>query len=387
MMIDTSIVIFAGVILLVTCLTPMLSPFSRFLPKRESEEDTDVVLPPLTILVTPHKQSQELEKNIPNFLLQDYPAGIEIIIVAEKGDKETEDVISRLTKDKRIYATYVPESSRYVSRKKLAVTLGVRAAHNEWIVMTDASSVPASNQWLKLMGEKCQKDKDMVIGYSNYNQDAPRFYRFERLYTALYLLRESYKTAYRTNGTNLFFRKSLFTDGEGYRGNLDVIRGEYDFLVNKFARPFHTAVVTAPDAWVLDAPPLPEAWLKQQLHYMHIRRILRRKYQHRFLPYLDQIAFHVNNLIILLAFSYSFIIIMRDENLYDAGLLGGTSIFAAFASYFCRCYKCARIVKYFEKDISPWVVPFYEIRILWHRIYTLFRYWSRDEIDFSTHKI
>ncbi len=36
-----------------------------------------------------------------------------------------------------LYYTYIPESSRYMSRKKLQITLGVKAAKYEWIILTE----------------------------------------------------------------------------------------------------------------------------------------------------------------------------------------------------------------------------------------------------------
>lgn len=39
-------------------------------------------------------------------------------------------------------------------------------------------------------------------------------------------------------------RKSAFMAQEGFRGSLNLIRGEYDYLVNKFATSDGTVLVT-----------------------------------------------------------------------------------------------------------------------------------------------
>ena len=63
------------------------------------------------------------------------------------------------------------ESARYVSHEKLAVTLGVKAAKYEWIVLTRADCVPAGDSWLYEMSCCFVPEKDIVLGYSNFHYD------------------------------------------------------------------------------------------------------------------------------------------------------------------------------------------------------------------------
>ena len=124
---------------------------------------------PLSIILTPYKNAYELEHNLPLLLQQDYPAGYEVIVVVWKGDSETEDVLKRFADDPHLYTTYVPDSSRYMSRKKLGITLGVKAAKNDWFVLTDIVCQPASTQWLSRMAQHCDDKHDIVIGYTAYD--------------------------------------------------------------------------------------------------------------------------------------------------------------------------------------------------------------------------
>ena len=57
-------------------------------------------------------------------LLEQYHEAVKCVAVAEetidgKGDSEIEDVIKRYSDNPNLYSTYIPNSSRYVSRKKL----------------------------------------------------------------------------------------------------------------------------------------------------------------------------------------------------------------------------------------------------------------------------
>ena len=58
----------------------------------------------------------------------------EVVVVAVKGDSATEDVLKRYASNPHLYTTFVPGRSLFMSRAKLAFTIGVKAAHNEWIV-------------------------------------------------------------------------------------------------------------------------------------------------------------------------------------------------------------------------------------------------------------
>lgn len=83
-------------------------------------------LPPISIIITPHENARELEENLPLFLEQDYPSDFKVIVVAWKSDSDDEDVLKRYSSNPHLYTTYIPDSSRYMSRKKLAITLRLK---------------------------------------------------------------------------------------------------------------------------------------------------------------------------------------------------------------------------------------------------------------------
>lgn len=102
--------------------------------------------------------------------------------------------------------------------------------------------------WLRLMACHIEDGIDMVMGYSNYNDEASDYQRYERAMMQRQLLKEAEKTAYRTEGHNLLFRKDMFMNGRGFDGNTQFVRGEYDFLVNKYAERGNTATEQSPEA-------------------------------------------------------------------------------------------------------------------------------------------
>ena len=163
--ISVTTIVICAIIIVAAFITPLINIFFRKVEDEESATD-DSQLPCLSVLLTVQDNARELEQHLPAMLTQDYPAGFEVIVVVGKGEDDTDDVLKKLSATyPNLYTTFIPDSSRYMSRKKLAVTLGVKAARHEWILMTEASCQPASDQWLKTMARHCQEGTDMVIGY------------------------------------------------------------------------------------------------------------------------------------------------------------------------------------------------------------------------------
>ncbi|MBR5656663.1 MAG: glycosyltransferase [Prevotella sp.] len=402
---QTTIILCLEVILM-AIVTPFVNPFFRFrkakptpsvdvenneqteeLTESEEESQSEVVdineqkaNKPITVLITAHNNAQELERHLPQFLSQNYEPGYEVIVVAEKGDGETEDVLKRHIADKHLYYTFIPDSSKYMSRKKLAITLGVKAARNEWIVLTDACCAPFSDKWLKTIANHCDDDKNLLIGYSNYDNEAKPYYRFERLQTMCYLLPKAmHSTAYRTNGNLVAFRKSEFIDQDGYRGNLETIRGEYDFLVNKYARKGDTEVMLDQDGWVIEDAPTQKTWRNKQMFYMHTRKHLQRKFCMRSLFNIDNLLLHLNYLLELAALAYSIIV--------QNWILTVAAVLAFIITITLRSIFGKKVMNHFDEDISVWRIVPYEISTIWHKLAHRIRYWRADKYDFTSHKL
>ncbi len=349
---------------------------------------------PLTLLITvQQKQAQMLERHLPQFLSQDYEPGFEVVVVAEKGDSDTEDVLNRYAGTPLLYSTYIPDSSRYMSRKKLAITLGVKAAHNEWIVMTDAFCSPSGNHWLQAIASHIAPSDDstsqplnvltspnLIIGYSNYDDEARPYYRFERLQQACYTMREARRgKAYRAMGCNVAFRKSEFIAGDGFRGNLEHTRGEYDFLINKFSQRRSTAVANEPDAWIIDDAPTRHEWRSRDIYYMHTRKYLARSFRHRLLPFIDELALHLCFLAIIGIGVFA--------GLTGRWILLGAAVVALVIAVCMRTSFARKTVRAYGEDIASWRLYPYELSGIWHKLYQHLRYWRADKAGFTSHKV
>lgn len=132
-------------------------------------------LPPLSVIICAHDEVENLRRNLPAILAQDYP-DFEVIVINDGEKNESEDYLLQLEEQYRnLYHSFVPDSSRYISRKKLAVTLGIRASRHDWLVLTEANCQPQSNQWLRLMARNFTPHTGVVLGYSGYERGKAGF--------------------------------------------------------------------------------------------------------------------------------------------------------------------------------------------------------------------
>ncbi len=368
-------------VIVMALVAPFFSPLCRL--KRKGDHADDHELPPVSIIIASHEDAARLEKHLPDILQQDYPAGYEVIVVIEKGDHDVENVVKRIEHgltmqpgNAHLYVTYIPETSRYMSRRKLAVTLGVKAAKNEWLLLVDSDCAPVSDRWLSLMARNCSEDKSMVMGYCNYSEDTAPFKRYERFYHFCYLLRESQKQAYRTNCSNLMFRKSQFMEANGYLGNLELVRGEYDFLVNKFSQIGRTASETSCDAWLVQDAPSRQSWNNAHIYYLETRKSLKRSFMHRLVFNVDQMVMRLCTLVIASGIVYSV--------LTHNWLLLGISVLGFVLEIVLRYIVDKKAIRNFgERFTAPVVL---DHLIMWSNVYFLLRHRFSDRLNFTTHK-
>ena len=211
-------------------------------------------LPPLSVIICAHEEVENLRRNLPAILEQDYPQ-FEVIVINDGEKGESEDYLTQLeNRYSNLYHSFVPDSSRYISRKKLAVTLGIRAARYDWLVLTEANCCPQSNQWLRLMARNFTSRTEVVLGYSGYERGRNWLHRraaFDNLFTAMrYLGFALTGSPYMGIGRNLAYRKALFFDQKGFSAHLNLRRGDDDLFINQVARRDNTRVETDPAATV-----------------------------------------------------------------------------------------------------------------------------------------
>ena len=379
MIISTTTIIAGAVVVLLAVLGSLINPFLRSL--RFQKTGTAENQPPVSILITAHDNLAELERNLPMFLRQQYAADYQVIVVCQSTDGETQDFLKRTAAENpHLYYTYIPESSRYMSRKKLQITLGVKAAKHEWIILTEPNCRPSNDKWLQTMVRQCQAPNHLVLGYVALDEETKSVRRFDSIRKAYYVLRRAQQTyGYRSHMPNVAFRKSDFMKEQGYQGNLEYVRGEYDFLVNKYAHCGDTATELDCDAWLIREAPSSKSWHNAHLYLQASRKSLERAGSMRTLMFFDHLMPHLSLIATLAVAAYS--ILMKNW------ILTGCAGFSFLLLFIVRMLIANKAIKHFDDGIAMFKLPFFEYGIIWRNLATKLRYWRADKNDFTSHKL
>lgn len=379
MIISTTTIIAGAVVVLLAVLGSLINPFlcSLRFQKTETAENQ----PPVSILITAHDNLAELERNLPMFLRQQYAADYQVIVVCQSTDGETQDFLKRTAAENpHLYYTYIPESSRYMSRKKLQITLGVKAAKHEWIILTEPNCRPSNDKWLQTMVRQCQDPNHLVLGYVALDEETKSVRRFDSIRKAYYVLRRAQQTyGYRSHMPNVAFRKSDFMKEQGYQGNLEYVRGEYDFLVNKYALYGDTATELDCDAWLIREAPSNKSWHNAHLYLQASRKSLERAGSMRTLMFFDHLMPHLSLIATLAVAAYS--ILMKNW------ILTGCAGFSFLLLFIVRMLIANKAIRHFDDGIAMFKLPFFEYGIIWRNLATKLRYWRADKNDFTSHKL
>ena len=250
---------------------------TRNIADKKNELHFTKELPPLSVIICARNESANLRQFLPAILEQDYPQ-FEVIVINDGSTDESEEVLSTFEeKYQHLYHSFTPESARYISRKKLALTLGIKASKYDWLVFTEANCQPASNQWLRLMARNFTPHTQIVLGYSGYERGKGWLHKrisFDALFTSLrYLGFALAGKPYMGLGRNLAYRKEMFFKEKGYSTHLNLQRGEDDLFINQLATPSNTRVETDINATTRINPVYRyKEWKEEKISYMATAR-------------------------------------------------------------------------------------------------------------------
>jgi glycosyltransferase involved in cell wall biosynthesis len=224
--------------------------------RKESEHEADSQA--LSVIVCAHDEEQNLRELIPLLLNQQHEC-FEVIIVNDRSNDGTYDfLLAETKKEARLKMVHIEKKPDHVNAKKYALTLGIKAAQFDWVVLTDADCRPHSTLWLSSLNAKMSDQTDIVLGYSPYLKTSGilnLFIRYETLFTALqYFALALLGKPYMGVGRNLAYRKSLFLSNKGFGDFIGVTGGDDDLFVNRHATKTNTRVCTGEPSLVYSIP-------------------------------------------------------------------------------------------------------------------------------------
>ena len=193
----------------------------------------------VSVIICAKNEEKNLEKFLPSILEQDYP-NYEVIVVNDCSEDETEFVIQRFQKKyKHLKTTSIKKDDKFYHSKKLALTIGIKAAKNDILLLTDADCRAESPQWIEKIQKNFTDKIEIVLGYGGYFPEKKlinNLIRFDTLFIAIqYLTFALARKAYMGVGRNLAYRKSLFFKNKGFASHYHIESGDDDLFINQVA--------------------------------------------------------------------------------------------------------------------------------------------------------
>ena len=238
---------------------------------------------PVSVIVAAHNEIENLKTLIPLLLKQNYPE-FEIIIVDDRSDDDTYlFLLGEQRKDARLKIVRVDYTPQHISHKKYAISLGVKAALYPYLLFTDADCQPSSENWIALMANQWQNEKEFVLGFSPYQKRKGLLnwvIRYETFFTAIQYL--SYALAglpYMGVGRNLAYKKEVFLRNKGFNSHLKIVGGDDDLFVNVNAHSKNTAICIHREAQVLSYPKVTwKSWQIQKNRHLSVGKFYKKNH-------------------------------------------------------------------------------------------------------------
>ena len=171
-----------------------------------------------SVIMTVFDNGNDLEQHLPAFLTQTYEPGYEVIVVDESSTDNTDDVLKLLKQQHpHLYTTFLPKPDIHIVRKRLALTIGVKAAKNERIIFSNINAFPQDETWLQTIADNLGNASGIMLGC--YQKGELKMRLFDDL-----------------ESVSDYIIKSEHQRADGHKGtHLKNLRGKYDFIVVRTA--------------------------------------------------------------------------------------------------------------------------------------------------------
>ncbi len=227
----------------------------------------------ISVVICARNEANNLERFLPLILEQNYPK-FEVVVVNDCSTDHTEELLSELkvTHEKLRY-TNIPLNEKFAHGKKLALTIGLKSAQYDHVLLTDADCYPTSKGWLQSMAGNLGGDKEIVLGYGSYEKQKGllnMIIRYETVFTAIQYFSFAIKgRPYMGVGRNLAYRKDLFFKSKGFAGHYHIASGDDDLFVNQHAVKKNTSVEIDPESFTISLPKRKlGAWIRQKRRHL-----------------------------------------------------------------------------------------------------------------------
>lgn len=239
---------------------------------------------PVSVVITSKDDYYFLKKYLPIILTQDYP-DYEVVLVNDHSDDETDDFLKQLADQySHLKVVNMSFSVSFYPGKKFPLSIGIKSAKNEILLLTDADCKVNSKNWIRNMQQGFSDSTQIILGYGPYQPKKGLLNTFIRYYSyftaSQYLSFALAKMPYMGVGRNLAYRKSMFYENNGFISHYKVPSGDDDLFINQTANNTNTKICINPDSFTYSEPKTTFGqWLKQKRRHISTGKLYKPKHQ------------------------------------------------------------------------------------------------------------
>ncbi|HRB24241.1 MAG TPA: glycosyltransferase, partial [Ferruginibacter sp.] len=223
-------------------------------PKKEVTQTHAV-----SVIVCARDEAKNITRNLPGILVQHYNSTHEVIVVNDNSYDESKYLLEELRKQfRQLNIIELTQEAKMIPGKKFPLSIGIKSAKYEIILLTDADCVPATEHWIKSMQDAYLPETEIVLGYGAY-QKLPgilnKLIRWETFHTALqYMSYALAGTPYMGVGRNLSYKRSVFFRHKGFSAYNSIPGGDDDLFINMAATAKNTRINTDRESFTISQP-------------------------------------------------------------------------------------------------------------------------------------
>jgi len=239
---------------------------------------------PVSVVIASRDDYYFLKKNLPLILTQDYPE-YEVVLVNDHSDDETESLLKQLSEQyHHLKVVNMSHSVSFYPGKKFPLSIGIKSAQNEILLLTDADCKVNSPNWIRNMQQGYDGDTEIILGYGPYEPQKGLLnilIRFYSYFTALqYLSFALVKMPYMGVGRNLSYKKSLFFKNNGFISHYTVASGDDDLFVNETSTRKNVKICINPDSFTYSSPKTTfRQWITQKQRHLSAGKYYKMKHR------------------------------------------------------------------------------------------------------------
>ena len=249
-----AVVLFFLALVLIQCIYYLFFIIALLKPRKRNSRS----VVPVSVIVAARNEENNLKALLPALQSQDHPQ-FEVVVVDDRSTDDTYPFLHEASKKiSNLKVVRVDHTPDHLDHKKYALTLGIKAARNEQVLLTDADCRPASDQWISTMAGGVNGKDIFTLGYSQYRRRRGLlnlFIRFETLFTGIqYMSLALLGRPYMGVGRNLAYKKSFFLEKKGFNRFQGLMGGDDDLMVNQFANKHNTRISMGKEALTISEP-------------------------------------------------------------------------------------------------------------------------------------